>query len=86
MKNKHKPYYYIIWIEGFECRTGEKIKSILNRRIQYTTKMTEAMRILPDDVEEMKSILLDMGIAKWVVDGNTFIKTNYAPKGSIFKV
>lgn len=83
---KPKPYYYIIWIEGLEYRTGEKVKSMHNDKIQYTTKITEAMRILPDDIIEMKSILLNMGVAKWVVEGNTFIKTNYAPKGSIYKV
>ncbi|MCK9543422.1 MAG: hypothetical protein M0R03_15485 [Novosphingobium sp.] len=84
---KPKPHYYVIWIEGFEYRNGEKIKSIHNNSIQYTTKITEAMRILPKDIDEMKSILLNMGIAKWCVESpNTFVKTSYAPKGSILKL
>jgi hypothetical protein len=79
--------YYIIWIEGLDYFNGEKIKSMHNNSIQYTTKMTEAMRIHRDDITEMKSILLNRGIAKWCVESsNTFVSTSYAPKGSIYKV
>lgn len=80
-----KPYY-IIWIEGIEYFNGEKIKSMHNKSIQYTTKMTEAMRIRKEDKEEMKSILLNMGIAKWVVEGNSFIPTSYCPKGCLYSL
>lgn len=83
---KSHPYYYI-WIEGIDCRSGEKIKSMYDRKIQYTTKITEALRIRITDKEEMKSILLNMGIAKWCVDSdNTFVRTSYAPAGSILNL
>lgn len=84
---KPKSHYYIIWIEGIEPRNGEKIKSIHNNEIQYTTKLTEAMRIHITDKEEMKDILLNMGIAKWCVESdNTFVRTSYAPAGTILNL
>ena len=84
--NRLYPYYYI-WVEGIGPRNGEKIKSMHNREFQYTTKITEAMRIRIQDKEEMKSIMLNWGIAKWVVDNpNTFVRTSYSPKGCLINL
>lgn len=80
-----KPYC-IIWIEGIEYFNGEKIKSIRNGEIEYTTKMTEAMRVRKEDVPQMKEMLRRLGIAEWVVEGNTFISTSYCPKGTLYKL
>lgn len=76
--------YYYIWIEGICPRTGEKIKSISND-IEYTTKITEALRIRITDKDKMKTLLKGLGIADWVINSpNTFVLTSYAPKDSIF--
>ena len=79
--------YYIIWIEGLSARRGEKIKKFRpDGTIEYTLKNTEAMRVLPKDVPTMRKRIRELGVADWVVDsGNTFVKTFYAPKGTLFK-
>lgn len=78
--------YYYIWIEGIEPRYGEKVKCFKNGYIEYTTKLTEAMRIRTQDKERMKEILLNKGISKWTVESSgTFVRTNYAPAGTLFK-
>ena len=87
MKDKYgfviKPYC-IIWIEGIEYFNGEKIKSIKNGKVEYTTKMTEAMRIRKEDVPTMETVLLNMGFASWTLN-NGFIPTSYCPKGCLYK-
>ena len=83
--------YYIVWIEGFEYRTGEKIKSIKpytgsGSGIVYTTKLTDAMRVEKRDIPELINELRRRGLAEWAItSNNTFIKTTYAPKGTIYK-
>lgn len=81
-EEKEKPEYYVIWIEGLEPKTGEKIKTLLPDHT-YTTSMTQAMRVRPKDRELVKNILRSRGIANWVLE-NCMIRTNYAPKGTIF--
>jgi len=83
---KHiKGSYYIIWIEGMCAKRGEKIRRFSNSGIDYTLKMTKAMRILSKDIPAMKEKLTEMGIADWVINsGNTFVKTSYVPKGTLF--
>ena len=76
--------FFYIWIEGIDCRSGEKIKSISND-IEYTTKLTEALRIRVEDKEKMKELLRGLGIAEWVIESdNTFVRTSYAPKDTLF--
>lgn len=88
MKNKLKESkYVIIWIEGLDYFCGEKIKSITRKNgVQYTTKMTEALRVKLKDIPYIKQYLLDYGIAKWALNDNSFIKTSYAKKGTIFNI
>lgn len=78
--------YVIIWIEGLDYFYGEKIKSISKDGIMYTTKMTEALRVKLKDIPYIKQYLLDYGIAKWALNDNSFIKTSYAKKGTIFNI
>ncbi len=82
-----KEIYFIIWIEGFQYKTGDKIKSFdKDGRIVYTHKMKDAMRILPKDIPNMKLRLHNIGIADWAVESeSTFVKTHYAPKGTLYK-
>lgn len=82
-----KNIYYIIHIEGIDYRTGDKIKTFdADGNIVYTHKMTKAMRISEQDISKMREKLRKINIASWVVDSfNTFVKTYYAPKNTIFK-
>jgi hypothetical protein len=83
---KTERYYYIVWIEGLSWKEGEKIKSIdHNGSIEYTTKMTEALRIKPEDVHVFKHWLKRHGIANWTLE-SAFVRTSYAPKDSIYNV
>lgn len=83
----NKNRYYYIWIEGITARYGEKVKCFKDGYIEYTTKLTEAMRIRIEDKEKMKEILREKGIAKWTVESpNTFHLTNYAPPGTLLKL
>lgn len=85
-KVKHKETYFIIWIEGFNYKTGDKIKRFdKDGSIIYTHRMKEAMRIKPEDIPNMRLKLRRIGIAEWAVESeNTFVKTHYAPKGTLF--
>jgi hypothetical protein len=84
--NLIKMKYYIVWIEGLEPRDGEKIKSLTDFGIKYTTKMTQAMRVKEDDIPFMKDYMKRHGIASWVIDSpNTFIRTSYVPKGTLLR-
>jgi hypothetical protein len=81
-----KTRYYIIWIEGLSARYGEKVRSLSNTSFNYTTRMTDSMRIRECDIHYMKDYMRRHGIAQWVIDSNqTFIKTNYVPKGTLYK-
>ncbi len=82
-QEKAHPEYYVVWIEGLEPKTGEKIHKLLPEHT-YTTSMTKAMRVLPEHREVVKAILRERGIAEWTLN-NCFAKTSYAPKGTLFK-
>jgi len=84
-EHKIKPYF-IVWIEGWDVFHGEKVKSFTNTGVDYTTKMTEAIRVKSDDIPEVKAYLKRHGFADWVINGNTFIGTSYAPKGTILNL
>ena len=66
--------YFIVWVEGLSLRSGEKIKYIVDGKIYYTTKMTEALRIPADRKGEFDEIL------KHLISGYTFHGSNYAPQ------
>ena len=80
-----KNTYYIIHIEGIYYKTGDKVKSFdKDGSIIYTHRMTNSMRVTEEDIPRMREKLRGIGIADWVVDSpNTFVKTHYAPKGTI---
>jgi len=79
-----KKKYYIIWVEGLTYKYGEKVKNLTNYGFEYTTKLTEAIRIKEDDIVLIKIYMKRHGIAEFVINGNyTFIPTSYAPKGTI---
>lgn len=81
-----KNTYFVIWVEGLSSFYGEKVKRFGTNGIEYTLKMTEAMRVLPKDVPAMREKLREFGVAEWVIEsGNTFAKTFYAPAGTLFK-
>lgn len=85
VENEPKETYYIIWIEGFNHKTGDKIKYFSASGIVYTHSMTEAMRVRPKDLERVKDKLRYEGIASWVIDSpKTYVETHYAPKGTLF--
>ena len=76
--------YYIIWIEGFEYKSGEKVKDFTNTGFSYTTKMTESKRIKAEDIPSVRDYMKRHGVASWVIDSpNTFIRTSYVPKGTL---
>ena len=82
MKTRTK--YVLVWIEGLSLRSGEKIKSINGDRIEYTTKMTEAMRFPTNKMDEVSDLLKTI-LSAWVVESpNTYHETTYAPKGTIW--
>lgn len=83
-----KKKYFIVWIEGLECRTGEKVKALTDTGVSYTTLMTKAMRIREKDIHRMKDYMKRHGFADWVINetgSRTFIPTSYAPKGTLYK-
>lgn len=78
--------YYIIWIEGFDYKGGEKIKSLNSTGVTYTSKMMDSMRIRQCDIHYMKDYMKRHGFADWCINGNyTFMKTSYVPKGTLYK-
>lgn len=80
-----KNNFYIVWVEGLSVRKGEKIFSLSPDKPRYTTSMTQAMRIREVDIPAMKQWMVENDIADWVINNsNTFIKTNYLPKGTLF--
>lgn len=79
-----KNTYYVLWIEGLSAQHGEKVKRFTTDGIDYTLKMTEALRIKKEDLEKAKDMLRTRGIGNWVVDNeSTYFKTHYAPKGTL---
>jgi len=89
-KTMNKPKFYIVWIEGISPRFGEKLKQFIesHRQEDYiiTTRMTKAMRVKPQDVEEVKEKLKNIGVSNWCLENpHTFFPTRYAPSGTIFK-
>ena len=85
-KEKEKQEFYIVWIEGVSPEKGEKVVSLDDNDYEITTSMTQAMRVLPKDRDYVKALLTKQGVANWVLNGQLFIRTNYAPKGTIYKV
>ena len=83
MKNSNRTQYYIVWIEGLSYKRGEKIKTIEQYgNIEYTTKMTEAMRVKEKDVTNLKAFLKRHGVSDWTLE-NAFVMVGYAPAGTI---
>lgn len=77
---------YIIWIEGLEPKYGEKVRSFTpDGKINYTTKMTKALRVRDIDLPYMRNKLERAGIARWVLEGRVFVETSYTPKGTLLK-
>ena len=77
--------FYYIWIEGLSARYGEKIKEIKNGQIEYTTKITEAMRIRTTDRAKFLEWLREYGIADFVLNSyDTFVSTSYCPAGKMW--
>lgn len=72
----------IIWIEGLNYRSGEKVESISDDGVEYTTLLTKAMRVKPKDRPEVKQRLIDLGIVESFI---TFIPTSYTPSGTLYK-
>ena len=81
-----KETYFIVWIEGFNYKTGDKIKAFdKDGSIIYTHRMTEAMRFRTKHIDRIKGTLRNIGIAGWAIDNpNTYVETHYAPKGTLF--
>jgi hypothetical protein len=86
IQNIKNPKYFFVWIEGFEPKTGEKIKHFRNDgSIEYTCEMMDAMRVRKKDIPAVEEKMRSHGIANWVMESQrTFISTSYAPKGTIF--
>ena len=83
MKRTNRTQYYIVWIEGLSYKRGEKIKTIEQYgNIEYTTKMTEAMRVKEKDVTNLKAFLKRHGVSDWTLE-NAFVMVGYAPAGTI---
>jgi hypothetical protein len=84
-KKEPKKTFYIIWVEGLSVRGGEKIKRVTKDGFEYTTEMTKALRVKPEDLKNFKQMMRNRGIANWVIDNpNSFVKTHYAPKNKLF--
>ena len=81
----NKQTFFIVWIEGLSPKNGEKIMTLNSKEHTYTTKMTQALRVLPEDVERVRGILRSRGVAEWALGDNSFIKTDYAPMGTIYR-
>ena len=82
-----KRKYYVVWVEGIDYKDGEKIKSFNEDTgdVEYTTKMSEAMRVKIEHLATMKMKMENAGISSWVINGNSFVKVSYAPSGTIFR-
>ena len=76
--------YFIIWIEGIDHLSGEKIKTLTETNHEYTTTMGNALRIREEDKEHVLGMLRRKGIAEWALR-NCFVPISYAPKGTLYK-
>lgn len=82
---KKKTQYYFLWVEGLSPKRGEKIKTLDNSDHTYTLKMSEALRVKAEDRGHVEDLLVSQGVSSWVFEQESWIKTNYAPKGTIYK-
>jgi hypothetical protein len=79
------PKYYIIWVEGLWPKTGEKIKSLTVNdqgkiEIEYTTKMTESLRVRAEHKELFQKKLDKYGMTCTVTyNERSWIPASYAP-------
>ena len=81
---KYNRYYYV-WIEGLSGKRGEKLFRLTDTGYDITTKMSDAMRVKPEDIHLIKAYLKRHGVANWCLEsGETFIPISYAPTGTIF--
>lgn len=83
-KEKEKPTYYVVWVEGLDAVRGEKVKSISGGETEYTTNMTKALRVKPEDTSKIVEILRSRGVAEWALE-NCLYKVHYAPKNTLYK-
>ena len=85
-EEKIKPEFYVVWIEGLSAERGEKVLSLNGEHCEYTTSMTQALRVKPEHIDRVKGILRSKGVANWALEGaGTFHKVHYAPKGTIYQ-
>jgi hypothetical protein len=77
--------YYVIWIEGLNSRTGEKVKALVRDSHTYTHLMTEALRVKEPDVPDALELLREQGCADWALK-TAAVRVTYAPKGTIWRV
>ena len=80
-----KTTYYFLWVEGFSAKGGEKIKSLDGSDHTYTLKMSEALRVKEQDRAHVEELLIAQGVSSWVFEQESWIKTGYAPAGTIYK-
>jgi hypothetical protein len=80
---KYNRYYYI-WIEGLSGKGGEKVCQLDDTGYTITTKMSDAMRVKPEQIHLIKAYLKRHGVADWCLESaETFIPISYAPAGTI---
>jgi hypothetical protein len=85
-EKKPKETYYVVWIEGLSAQKGEKILSLDSDNHEYTTSMTQAMRVKKEHIPVVKHRLKEQGVADWALSmSGTFHPVHYAPKGTIFQ-
>lgn len=54
-------------------------------RVDYTLDMMDALRVKIKQIPDMIERLKNCGVSHWVFDSqNTFIRTSYAPKGTVY--
>lgn len=75
--------YYVIWVEGLSLRSGEKVKRLTNHGYETTTKMTEALRVKSEDINDIKHYLKRHGVSDWALK-SAFSVTSYAPSGTVY--
>ncbi len=83
---KKERFWYIVWIEGLSWKRGEKLKSLSHSGSDNTLRMMDALRVKAEDVSACRELMTKNGIAGWVVNSDrTFIRTSYAPAGTVWK-
>ena len=76
--------FYYIWVEGLSPERGEKISAVTENGFDYTTKISKAIRIKKADLERFKRLMKSFGLTDWIINGNSFIPTSYAPKRTLY--